>query len=421
MLKKIIKAITLVSLPLAFTVPSHAVANYVSLSCPETAATGESTSCKITGHSTSSISGVAIKISADNLQVTNVSTAPSWYGDANNGQIVITTEENKTGDFDIGTISIQPSSAGLRGTISLSNIIFSNNTFFEFSVGNTDASISTVAGTKVTPKEDEEKEKEPVADLVSLKSIEIAGYSIDFAKDKYTYNLHIPETVKSLDITVLPEVEESVVTITGNENLTNDSVIKITVENGDQKSVYRIKIIPDIAASTTPKTDYTNLIIIGIICVCVIAIGIVSVLLFIRKKKSSTQKNLTSQPPAFQSANDSKENPFIHKSTDSSNPLPQKPQTPPQPNPTTPPSPQPPTNPDNSSISKLSLTSVPNPPVQAQPSPKPAQPTSQPQPQPAPLPNIPKSTRPISLDQIPFEQPIPAQTKKPTTPIIFES
>ena len=381
MLKRVLTSILLLLSTILFGCPASATANYVAISCPETAPVGTPTTCSVTGHSTSSISSISLNISANNLQVLKISPDSTWKSSVNNGQIIVNTDVNRTGDFNIATIDIQPSSVGVKGLINLSNITFSNDNFFSFSVANISTSITSKAADPQPSKET------PSTDASALKSLEIKNHNIDFSSEKYTYSLHIPENTSSLDITATPADPAATVSITGNENLTNDSVIKITVENGEQKSIYRIKINTDTITTTVTDTPSNNAVVIIIICSLVILAT--SACAFFLFHKKNNPKKPTKKPPVYKTpARPSGANPFANT---------------------------PPIDPFSIRLSQKPE----EPPVQPSPTPQPA-PT--PKPTPIELPPIPQSARPISLDEIPFEQqPTSPQIKKPTTPIIFES
>lgn len=73
-----------------------------------------------------------------------------------------------------------------------------------------------------------------LSDDTSLVAINIRNYQIDFKKDQFYYDLKIKDE-ESLDIEAIAESDKAEITIDGNKNLINGSVIKINVkaENGD--------------------------------------------------------------------------------------------------------------------------------------------------------------------------------------------
>ena len=89
-------------------------------------------------------------------------------------------------------------------------------------------------------------ELEPIiSDIPSslLSDLNIADYQIKFNKHKNNYELEIDENISSLDITVTPEDDNATYTITGNENLNNNSQITIEVTaSNNQVNTYKINI-----------------------------------------------------------------------------------------------------------------------------------------------------------------------------------
>lgn len=107
-------------------------------------------------------------------------------------------------------------------------------------------------------------ELEPViSDIPSplLSNLEITDYQLKFNKHKNNYELEISKDISSLDITVIPEDDDATYTITGNENLTNNSQITIEVTaSNNQVNIYKINItvketIPDESLLTSTKNS----------------------------------------------------------------------------------------------------------------------------------------------------------------------
>ena len=84
--------------------------------------------------------------------------------------------------------------------------------------------------------------KEKPSNDSTIKTLNIKGYTINFDSDTYNYQILI-KNEKSLDIEVIPNNSKATFKITGNENLTNNSIITITVtaEDNTQKD-YKIKV-----------------------------------------------------------------------------------------------------------------------------------------------------------------------------------
>lgn len=109
-----------------------------------------------------------------------------------------------------------------------------------------------------------------------LKKLMVKGYNLEFDSDKYEYNLKI-HNEDFLDITYITQDEKSDVTIVGNNNLKDKSVITVTVvaEDGSTTS-YIINI---------EKTILMNIILLIIIFIVIVVIVILTVYLIYQRKK----------------------------------------------------------------------------------------------------------------------------------------
>ena len=116
----------------------------VNISCSKTTINkSESTSCTITGTGSSgSVSAISARLSVSgNITISNIASSSIWQGNGEGGAFELYTDENKSGTFQIGTFTITGSNAG-SGTISLSNVKFSDQSFNEVSVGSKSLSIT---------------------------------------------------------------------------------------------------------------------------------------------------------------------------------------------------------------------------------------------------------------------------------------
>lgn len=112
--------------------------------------------------------------------------------------------------------------------------------------------------------------KEVLSNNNYLKSLEISGYEIDFAKDKLNYELNISKERK-LDIIALAEHENAKVKITGNNKLKNKSIIKITVTAEDDSTrIYNINIIKKFKINSLRIVIFIETIIVIIVMTIVI-------------------------------------------------------------------------------------------------------------------------------------------------------
>lgn len=124
------------------------------------------------------------------------------------------------------------------------------------------------------------EEAEELSSNSNLSSLNIEGYQLNFSSNQYEYNLEIGEEI-SLNITYEKEDEKSTVTIHGNENLQNNSLIrvKVTAEDGSETE-YKIRI---------KKEEKSNLIYFVIGGIIILIIAIIIVILMKNKKKPSNQ------------------------------------------------------------------------------------------------------------------------------------
>lgn len=88
-----------------------------------------------------------------------------------------------------------------------------------------------------------------------LKKLTIEGYDLRFNKKVKHYNLAIKKANKSLNINAVPEDNKAVVSIVGNENLKDGSIIKIIVKaENESRITYQLQI-------TNVKNSYIKYII----------------------------------------------------------------------------------------------------------------------------------------------------------------
>lgn len=129
----------------------------------------------------------------------------------------------------------------------------------------------------------------------SIKDLIIEGHDISFTPDKKEYT--ITTTEKQLNIQVELADETSTYVIDGNENLTDGSIIKITVtDSQNNKNVYTIHIEnPAAVEEIESSTDKPSSLLI-IIAIIIFLIGLAAfILAMIRYRKIKHQKNLKSK------------------------------------------------------------------------------------------------------------------------------
>ena len=127
------------------------------------------------------------------------------------------------------------------------------------------------------------KEGEKISKEHYLKSLVIGGYTIDFKKNTLNYEITIDSQLTKLEITAIPENETDTVKIIDNENLENNSKIKIQVSGEDETSTtYVINILKE------KKNDMIVYIGVGLISLLII---ILIILILIKKKKNKKNKS----------------------------------------------------------------------------------------------------------------------------------
>lgn len=172
---------------------------------------------------------------------------------------------------DVNKLDIKTSTSSDKSTVE----VFGNE---NFTVGD---NIVTIKVTSLNGEVREykiivnKKEKDVVLSSNNyLSELVINNYKLDFKKDKSNYKLKIKDEF-SLEIKAICEDNKSKITIKGNENLKNKSVIKIsiTAENGSVRD-YFINI---------KKSN--NLVIIIISGISILSVMVGAIIYFINKKK----------------------------------------------------------------------------------------------------------------------------------------
>ena len=130
------------------------------------------------------------------------------------------------------------------------------------------------------------EESEALSNNSKLNSLIIDGYSINFSPTKYEYTIKIAKE-EQLQIHYQADDKGSIVSIQGNENLKNGSIIivKVTAEDGT-KTEYKI---------TVAKSDNNIFVYIIIGIVVLILIIIVGLILGKNKPKTSNGKEIVQQ------------------------------------------------------------------------------------------------------------------------------
>ena len=141
---------------------------------------------------------------------------------------------------------------------------------------------------KVTAEDGSEREykievirKEQNANLSSnskLKSLTIKDCNINFSSSVYDYTTKIGNEDR-LNITYTTADSKSDVTVTGNENLENGSIIKVTVVAEDgTTTIYKINV---------EKVNTKNLVIISVMAFLLVTLVVLNVILVKSRKKQT--------------------------------------------------------------------------------------------------------------------------------------
>lgn len=122
----------------------------------------------------------------------------------------------------------------------------------------------------------------------TLKSLKIKEYpSFKFSADKFSYNVEVDSSVKKLTFDYTLASDKSSVEISGNDELKDGSVVKLTVTSEDgSKREYKFTVIKTKKTSTTEKvvtvsSNKNPLIIIGL---SLIAFGLIGGIVYVAKK-----------------------------------------------------------------------------------------------------------------------------------------
>ena len=224
---------TIVILGILFLLmPLHVkAATTPALSCGTTTLKpGASTNCTLSITTQEKISSINAKLVAgSNLEITTVTPASGWWGDANDKNIAYITDNNKTGTFNIATFQVKANAsltAGASTSVTANSISLYNDSFSQTSITTTTISKSI----KIT------------STINTLKSLTVSGTSFSFNPNTTTYNL--TSSSSTATISAQATSTSAKVTGTGTKNLAygkNTYKINVTSESGSTKT-YTINI-----------------------------------------------------------------------------------------------------------------------------------------------------------------------------------
>ncbi len=258
--------------------PTLVYADSISLSCNKTSVSpGETITCNISGTTSSAVSALKAIIKASGVDIIEAKSNTSvWQGDASNGSFDLYTDENKTGTFNIGTVTIKAGSG--NGTIGFKEASFYNADFEEVAVSKKDVTINVVSKEETQPSS-----SQPVTTTTTkpsqnttgtntsksknayLKELNIEGVTIGFNKNTFEYAFEVEHSIKSLKISAIAEDSKAKINIEGHENLIdgqNNIVITVTAENGD-KLEYKLTVTRLEEEAKSNNANLSSLVIDG--------------------------------------------------------------------------------------------------------------------------------------------------------------
>lgn len=224
------------------------------------------------------------------------------------------TDKDTKETFDIGTFSMKKTEYTLKVLNEVENIEIATTQEEGINVEVTGNENLVVGENEIVIKlTDENKntneykiivtrleEGQTLSNIHYLKSLVVGGYNINFTKEQLIYTLTIPNDINRLEITAIPEEENSMIEIKGNEELTDGSLITINVIGEDNETtVYTI----DIA-----KEANINYMLIIAASIIILLIVILVILIIIKSNKKKQNIKNDSKPKVLDSnKNESKE------------------------------------------------------------------------------------------------------------------
>lgn len=190
---------------------------------------GETTTCIVKGNITEGVSAVSAKVDlGENLTFVSFTPDSSWQGDGEEGNIELYTDNNKSGNFNIGTITVKAgNTSGVSTSVGLKEVKLSDANFVESSKSVQPFSIRILS------------------EVNTLSSINMLPTLTNFDSSKTNYEV---DTVPYQNlITISPVLTDTSATLsgdTGEKSLSygvNNFKITVTSETGVSKD-YNIKV-----------------------------------------------------------------------------------------------------------------------------------------------------------------------------------
>lgn len=231
------------SILLLFPYKVNALSGNLSMQCNSNKIpSGGSTTCSINANVSGIVTTIHAQIKVGNgLSLTNVVTNSAWSGDGEGGTIDLYTDADITGSFNIATFTVSATSTttGIDSSISLQNVVLSDDNFHEQSFSVSPISIRIPSS------------------INTLSSLSLGGIPINFSSGVTNYNV----TTSNSSTTVTATSTDSRASIAGVGTKTliygsNTINVIVTAENG-AKRTYSI-----IVTRTDNRSSNNNLSIL---------------------------------------------------------------------------------------------------------------------------------------------------------------
>lgn len=147
-----------------------------------------------------------------------------------------------------------------------------------------DESSTTCYTLNVTRLKEGESIYYPESDA-SLKNLTVTGFTIGFKPEVSEYKIHLDNQTTKVEVNAIPNVNTATVNISDTNNLTNGSVISVTITSEDLSNQNKYKII---ITKDAPKKDYTSYVILGVLAF----LGIIVVIIIIYTNKKNKKDPL---------------------------------------------------------------------------------------------------------------------------------
>jgi hypothetical protein len=198
----------------------------MTISCPTNGKVNDNITCTIKGNASSGeVSSLSATIElSSNLQFVSFNTSSIWEGNADNGVIDLYTDSNKTGNFDIGTLTVKINNNTTNpAVVTIKSIIFYDKNFLPKNVSNVSSNINIQSD----------------VNTLSALSISVGTLSPAFNPSTLTYSATVPENTTSITIDATKSDSKSSISGAGTKTLNyglNQLKVIVTSESGVSKT-----------------------------------------------------------------------------------------------------------------------------------------------------------------------------------------